>query len=125
MPNLVLKQIFQQIKQQTPFVIRFISLAFQQAFNRAYLNPQLKQQLEQINSHLSHHTWLAGDDFSDADILLWFPLHAAEFAYPQFSDYPSLERYLKQITSRPAFQTALDRGQWSSQQFKQYWRVTQ
>ncbi|MDD2944350.1 MAG: glutathione binding-like protein [Acinetobacter sp.] len=125
MPNLALKQIFQQIKIQTPLPVRFIPFALQKAFNGVYINPELKKQLDQIDGHLSEHTWIAGKEFSYADILLWFPLHCAEFAYPYFSEYKNLNRYLKQIGDRTAFKTAIERGQWSSELFKKYWEVTQ
>ena len=124
MPNLALKQIFQQIKKQTPLPVRPIPFAIQYAFNRAYLNPELNRQLGQVNEHLSQHTWLSGDTFTYADILLWFPLHAAQYAYPQFSEYKNLNRYLKQIGERSAFKNALSRGNWSTDQFKEYWHVT-
>ena len=74
---------------------------------------------------IAKNTWLAGDQFSYADILLWFPLHACTHAYPDFQAYNALERYLRQIKSRPAFQAALLKGQWSADEFQRYWEITQ
>ena len=125
MPNLALKQVFQHIKQQTPFVIRFVSLAFQSAFNHAYLNPELHQQLKEIDTHLSTHAYFAGDVFSYADILMWFPLYATSYATPQFAQYQAIQHYFTQIQSRPAFNTAMTRGQWSASYFEHYWSITQ
>ncbi|MCW8037857.1 MULTISPECIES: glutathione binding-like protein [Acinetobacter] len=105
--------------------MRFVSLAFKAAFNQGYLNPELEKQLQMLVSHLQQNTWLAGNQFSMADILLWFPLQACAYAYPQFSDYPALEQYLKQIKSRPAFQSALQKGHWSAEEFQRYWQITQ
>lgn len=123
MVNIALKQVFQQIKVQTPLPVRFIPFVLQKAFNGAYLNPELKKQLEHIDQHLSENAWLAGDVFSYADILLWFPLHCAEYAYPDFRQYNQLNRYLEQIRDRSAFQAALERGQWSTEIFKSYWDI--
>ena len=125
MPNLALKQVFQHIKQQTPFVIRFVSLAFQSAFNQAYLNPELHRQLKEIDTHLSTHSYFAGDVFSYADILMWFPLYAASYATPQFAQYHAIQLYFTQIQSRPAFNAAMARGQWSASYFEHYWSITQ
>lgn len=125
MPNLALKQVFAQIVCQTPWPVRFVSLAFKATFNKAYLNPEIKTQLTLLNDHLTKNTWLAGDQFSYADILLWFPLHACTYAYPDFQAYNALERYLRQIKSRPAFQAALLKGQWSADEFQRYWERTQ
>ena len=125
MPNLALKQVFQHIKQQTPLLVRIVSLAFQGAFNHAYLNPELHRQLKEIDIHLSTHSSFAGEVFSYADILMWFPLYAASYATPQFAQYNSIQHYFTQIQSRPAFNTAMTRGQWSASYFEHYWSITQ
>lgn len=125
MPNLALKQVFAQIAQQTPWLLRFVSLAFKAAFNSAYLTPEITKQLQMLDSHLKNHIWLAGNQFSCADILVWFPLQASQSALLNFTAYPALARYLTQIQSRPAFQTALLKGHWSTEEFQRYWQITQ
>ena len=125
MPNLALKQVFQHIKQQTPLLVRFVSLAFQSAFYRAYLNPELHRQLKEIDTHLSTHSYFAGDVFSYADILMWFPLYAASYATPQFAQYKAIQHYFTQIQSRPAFSAAMAHGHWSASYFEHYWSITQ
>ena len=124
MPNLVLKQIFSHIVQQTPWLLRIVSVTFKNTFNRAYLNPELNRQLQQLNLHLQHNDWLAGTKFSMADILLWFPLQASQYAHSGFISYPSPIQYLARIKSRPAFQTALEKGEWSAPEFERYWQIT-
>lgn len=121
MPNLALKQIFAQISQSTPLPLRPVSWCFKQGFSLGYLNQAIAEQLNCIEQHLSRHTWLAGNSFSIADILVWFPLQACAAAHPEFMQYPHCRHYLAQIASRPAFQQALRKGQWSDAQFKQYW----
>ena len=125
MPNLALKQVFQHIKQQTPLLVRFVSLAFQSSFNRAYLNPELHRQLKEIDTHLSAYAYFAGDVFSYADILMWFPLYAASYATPQFAQYKAIQHYFTQIQSRPAFSAAMAHGHWSASYFEHYWSITQ
>ena len=124
MHNLALKQVFAQITQQTPWLVRFISLVFKTAFNKLHLNPELEKQLQVLNVHLTNNLWLAGDVFTYADILLWFPLQASRYAYSDFSSYATLEKYLTQIESRPAFQEALQKGLWSAEKFRTYWNIT-
>ena len=125
MPNLALKQVFQHIKQQTPLLVRIVSLAFQGAFNHAYLNPELHRQLKEIDTHLNTHAYFAGDVFSYADILMWFPLYATSYATPQFAQYQAIQHYFTQIQSRPAFNAAMARGQWSASYFEHYWSIIQ
>lgn len=125
MANVALKQVFQQIKLNTPFVIKFVSWAMQVGFNKSYLNPELKQQLHQLNTHLEQHIWIVGNQFSYADILIWFPLQACQYAHPDFEQYQALKRYLQQLQHRPAFMQASLRGEWSNEVFEHYWQVTQ
>lgn len=125
MPNLALKQVFAQIVQQTPWLFRLVSLVFKKAFNHVYLNPELNKQLDHIEQHLSQQIWFAGNSFSYADILMWFPLQACKEAYPNFKQYTAIQEYLARIHTRPAFQQALQKGQWSSTTFQHYWQITQ
>lgn len=124
MPLLVLKQVFQQIVAHTPWLVRPMSQLYKFGLNRSYLDPELKIQFEQLNRHLEQHHWLAGNTFSYADILLWFPLHAAQYAFPRFEQYSALTRYLHDLEARPAFQQSLKIGAWNADQFQYYWSIT-
>ena len=119
-PDLVLKQIFHQIVQRTPFPIRFIPKLLKYGFNQGYLNQSLQRQMNMIDKYLEHHLWFAGDQFTIADILMWFPLLACSQNYSQFKH---IQRYLAQIENRPAFKNALIKGQWSASTFNAYWTI--
>jgi len=119
-PDLVLKQIFHQIVQRTPFPIRFIPKLLKYGFDRGYLNQSLQRQMNMIDKHLEHHLWFAGDQFTIADILMWFPLLACSQNDSQFKH---IQRYLAQIENRPAFKNALIKGQWSASTFNAYWTI--
>lgn len=119
-PDLVLKQIFHQIVQRTPFPIRFIPKLLKYGFDQGYLNQSLQRQMNMIDKHLEHHLWFAGDQFTIADILMWFPLLACSQNYSQFKH---IQRYLTQIENRPAFKNALIKGQWSASTFNTYWTI--
>lgn len=121
MPNLALKQIFAQIVQHTPFPIRFVAQIFKSGFNRGYLNAALHQQMQLIDQKLKTNPWIAGSAFSAADILLWFPLAACIQLDPKFQHYEHIHAYLTQIERRPAFQSAVAKGQWSTSIFHSYW----
>ena len=99
--------------------MRFISRSIQYAFNRGYLNPLLRQQIQGIHQHLTANTWIAGSQFTIADILLWFPLQACTHLDARYADYLAINRYLQQIQDRPAFQRALRKGDWSASTFIQ------
>ncbi|WP_265734889.1 glutathione binding-like protein [Acinetobacter tandoii] len=67
----------------------------------------LRQQIQGIHQHLTTKTWIAGSQFTIADILLWFPLQACTHLATCYVDYPAINRYLLRIQDRPAFQRAL------------------
>jgi len=117
-PDLVLKQIFYQIVQRAPFPIRFIPKLLKYGFDQGYLNQSLQRQMNMIDKHLEHQLWFAGDQFTIADILMWFPLLACS---PNYSQFKHIQRYLAQIENRPAFKNALIKGQWSASTFNAYW----
>ncbi len=104
MPDMALKQIFAQIVERTPFPVRFITQLLKFGFDRGYLNHALNQHLYRIDTHLKNHDYVAGDHFSIADILLWFPLLACMQSNTKFASLQHIQRYLQQIQSRPAFQ---------------------
>lgn len=121
MPDLALKQIFAAIVARTPWAVRFVSQCLKFGFDRGYLNHSLKQHLQMMDEHFKHHTYVAGQQFTLADLLLWFPLLACTQSNPVFESLAHIQRYLLQIQSRPAFQDALKKGQWSASTFQSYW----
>lgn len=124
MPLLLMKQLYTQTAQRTPWLFRWVSLSFKYAINRFYLVPELHQHLHKIEKHFKDHTYVA-NHFSYADILLWFPLKACSYALNDFEQYPEIHRYLNQLENRPAFQSAQQKGQWNEHTFKNYWTITQ
>lgn len=121
MPDLAFKQVFVAIVTRTPWPVRFVSQLLKLGFDRGYLNHTLHQHLQMIDEHLKDHSYVAGQQFTIADLLLWFPLLACTQSNPAFESLPHIQRYLLQIQSRPAFQRALAKGQWSASTFQLYW----
>lgn len=123
MPNLALKQIFAQIVNQTPFIAKPISILFKYGFDKGFLNHALEAQMNAIETQLSQRQWITGSIFTLADIVLWFPMRACVETNRKFKTYPNIQRYLQDLESRPAFQNALEKGQWSESTFKGYWNI--
>lgn len=121
MPDLALKQIFAAIVSKTPLPVRFVSRLFKLGFDRGYLNQSLKQHMQMIEDQLQSHAYITGDQFSLADILLWFPLQACTACNTEFKAFVHIQRYLLQLQSRPAFQRACKTGHWSTCIFESYW----
>jgi len=72
---------------------------------------ETKRQLDVLDQHLAGHAWLAGDEYSIADMATW-PWYgqlvqgelydAAEFL--QVQDYAHVQRWAEQVVKRPAVQ---------------------
>jgi len=72
------------------------------------LRARLDRAYAQIEARLGQATWLAGDEFSAADILSVFPLTTMRlFAPRDLAPYPNIRAYLQRIGARPAFQRAM------------------
>ncbi len=67
----------------------------------------LHEAFTQLDAHLNAHAWLAGDDFTLADIC-WVPLHyTLERAGFSFDSYENVMRWSRTIATRPSFHKAV------------------
>jgi glutathione S-transferase len=72
------------------------------------LRARLDRAYEQLEARLGQVSYLAGDEFTAADILSVFPLTTMRmFAPRDLAPYPSIRAYLARIGERPAFQRAM------------------
>ncbi len=73
--------------------------------NQELLAPNLLAGLNQV---LANQSYLIGDEFTIADISVGSILaHAWLMLKSDFSSYPALLNYIKQVTERPAFQKTI------------------
>lgn len=63
-----------------------------------------------VEQRLSDSPYLAGDDFSAADIMMGFTLLAASELQLLDSAFPATQAYLQKLSQRPALQRALGPG---------------
>lgn len=74
----------------------------------ASLRSRLDRAYDQIEARLSGVPYLAGQQFSAADIIMLFPLTTMRaFAPRDISPYPHIRQYLGRIGQRPAFKSAM------------------
>ena len=66
---------------------------------------------ELVDRRLASVPYLAGQEFTAADIISLFPLTRMRMILPRdLSPYPHLRAYLKRIGERPAFQRAMEKA---------------
>ena len=76
----------------------------------AFIGPQLAWHLDFQKSELAHRPWVAGDEFTAADIQMSFPLEAARSRAGLDASRPKLVDFLSRIHARDAYRRALERG---------------
>ena len=77
----------------------------------AALRSRLDRAYDQLESRLADVPYLAGDQFTAADIMSVFPLTTMRvFAPRDLSPYPNIRHYLSRIGQRPAFQRATSKA---------------
>jgi glutathione S-transferase len=69
---------------------------------------RLTRHLRMLNNRLDHNDYIAGENFTAADILLHFPFGTMTiFAPLDISEYPHIRKWLDRISARPAYQKAM------------------
>lgn len=65
-----------------------------------------------LNERLEKNKWLAGDQFSLADIMTVYSATTQRYWGPgvSYKPYPNIVRWLKDCAARPAYQKAREKG---------------
>lgn len=75
------------------------------------MKQRLDMVLNQVDARLRSNTWLAGDEFTAADIMSVFCLTTMRKFEPiDLSAYEGILGWLKRISERPAYRTAMQKG---------------
>ena len=111
MPPLLLKLVFDRIETAPmPFFVKPVARAIAGRAKRSFIEPQIARHLDYLEAELGRTTWLAGDEFTAADIQMSFPLEVAAARAGLDARRPKLMAFLARIHARPAYQRALKRG---------------
>lgn len=74
----------------------------------AMMQERYGRHLGMINDRLANNTYIAGENFTAADILLQFPFGTmSAFMSTDISAYPNIRSWLDRISARPAYQKAM------------------
>ena len=92
------------------FLLRRLDLPADNAMLVAVL-ARLERTLRLLEARLATSPHLAGDSFSAADIMSVFSLTTMRLFYPyDLSPYPAILDYLQRIGARPAYVSAMEKG---------------
>ncbi|MEZ5896552.1 MAG: glutathione S-transferase [Parvularculaceae bacterium] len=110
-PPLVLSLILTRMETAPmPFFARPIARRLARSVRENYLNHTTKALFDYLDTELGARNWLAGDEFSAADIIMSFPAEASLGRVDAARGKKNLKRFVEKIHARPAYQRALERG---------------
>ena len=69
---------------------------------------EIRRLLRVLNTRLGEAAYLAGDDYSIADIATWPWLRFPERRGIDYADYPAVQRWYEAIAARPAVQRGIE-----------------
>lgn len=76
-----------------------------------WVKSKIARSFAMVEKRAAEAPYLAGDEFTAADIIMFFPLSTMrKFCSVDIADYPHLQAYLKRIAARPAYQAAMAKG---------------
>lgn len=72
---------------------------------------RVKKAVGHLNNRLKSNDYLAGDEFTAADVMTtWCFTTMRRFEPLDLTEYPAILAWLKRVTARPAYQRAMKRG---------------
>lgn len=110
MPLLILRLAFGTAVKKSPIGIKQVAKLLKKGVESSYIDKSLQAQLKFLDSHLSKHEWLAGTQFSGADIQLEFAINALVQSDSLPAKYANIHNWLKKCQARPAYQNAIKKG---------------
>lgn len=110
MPLRMISLMFAFAAKKSPIGIKQVAQLLHRGVQKSYLNQSSEQHLQFLNQHLSKHTWLAGSQFSGADIHLEFVINAMAQTGDLPAKYTHIHNWLKKAHVRPAYQRAVEKG---------------
>ena len=109
MPPLVMTLLFGEIPKRAPFFVRPVARMIGATVTSSFLKPNIEAQQALMDSELARGGWFAGDAFTAADVMMSFPVEAAQSRIG-LGGHTRLSEWLTKIHARPAYQAALQKG---------------
>lgn len=108
---LVMQLVFRNLpRQPMPFFVRPVARGLCQAVQQRLIQPNLSTALAYIDSQLAQSSWLAGEQFTLADVQMAFAIEALVSLGDDGQAHPHVQAYLARVRARPAWQRALAQG---------------
>ncbi len=111
MPPLVMALFLNRMETAPmPFFARPIAKKLTQAVRDGYLTHTTKALFDYLDAELARSQWLAGEEFTAADVMMSFPAEAALQRADAAKAAKNLKAYVGRLQARPAYKRALEKG---------------
>lgn len=111
MPPLVMALFLNRMETAPmPFFAKPVAKKLTQAVRDGYLTHTTKALFDYLDGELAKGDFLAGKDFSAADIIMSFPAEASLQRVDAAKSAKNLKSYVDRLHARPAYKRALEKG---------------
>jgi glutathione S-transferase len=110
MPFLVMKLIFTEMPKQGPRLAAPLLRMIGNKVGDAFLDPNIATHIRFWEDSLANSLWFAGPELTGADIMMSFPVEAANARGALRGNFPRINAFLAAAHARPAYQRALAKG---------------
>ncbi len=111
MPPLVFSLFLTRMETaKMPFFAKPIAKRLTQGVRDGYLNHTTKALFDHLDAELGKRPWLAGPEFTAADIIMSFPIEASQARVEAAKGLKNVPAYIQKLHARAAFKKALEKG---------------
>ncbi len=109
MPPLLVQLIVDRVRSSpVPFFLKPVTKKIASGVEEAFTREAIATHFGFVNDTLGRRPYFAGDEFSGADIQMYYAVEAARSRQP--AHWPHIDAWLERVTARDAFVRALDKG---------------
>ena len=110
MPTLLMSLVHGKAIEKVPFVIKPMVKSVVGTIDGIFTNPEILRNMAFVEQTLAERPWLAGENFTAADIQMSYGLQAGVHQAPGGQHYPNIASYIQRFEARPAYGKAVEIG---------------
>ncbi len=109
-PTLLMSLVHRTAIEKVPFFIKPMVKGILGGIDGAFTTPEILSNMAFVEQALAGRTWLAGENFTAADIQMSYGLQAGVKQAPRGQSYPNILAYIQRFEARPAYKKAVEIG---------------
>lgn len=110
MPLLIIRLLMGTAIKKSPIGVKQVAQLINKGIETSYVGKSIDKELAMLDKHLGKNEWLAGTQFTGADIHLEFAINAMKMTNSLDNKYANIHNWLKKCQARPAYAKAVEKG---------------